>query len=700
MSFSATTVTAGPYTANGITTTFAFTFKCLAADEIEVFFKNRSTLIEATISGYDVIGVGDNDGGSVVFEVAPLSSVSDIWVRAKPREDQSIVLVDQTRYNAAQLEGGLDRATQRLNLLQSQLSGVGGPADWNTLLNKPAFGTMARAYQPWKVVDDWLNAAGASTPAQVTAGINLALSTAVYGDKFVIPSPSYTLYGKLNWPNVDDVIISSGGRTLLVQNKANEPHFEMACATTVGGFGVRGFRFRWLYNAAVAWSNDVGHLVGDTNAIGLSLRAAGADGNGEYNWFVEDCIFENGFRGVSPNYDNTVLGGADFPIWGMRCTGLTSFQNMKGALLTLGNWGSGGGPRYTIGDIYDNAINPVEASIQCLKGAGISGGAWEFNNTIDQSRVNLISTRGVFVDTVRFEHMTLTTRNTSLIGFSSSDSGRASFGEVEYRSTHITIGDTLDDGLVYGLQCFAGAEATVLGGVTIQDTTAAVGSSVDKFIHNWPRTDDLGDIPEGDPIPEGRPYPPGKIYLPGGYFLDEGPDGDLKQGISHFMITDGPNIRFSDEEIRFFGVAVGGIVADWPTVHFMDTAIPGFTEYKMDRPGWIKICRLEVVGGPVTSGAVRLILYKNGAPINWVSRVFGDSFGGTTTETLLDLDIPFGRYDDTIYGGSGADTHDVWFNRDDILQIGYIAVDVSVPDPATLALRASLRISSRSGTGS
>src|ERR1700741_1418205 len=339
------------------------------------------------------------------------------------------------------------------------------------------YGTLGRADSPWKVVDDALRTANATTSAQIADTINTVFAGAVTGDKIIMPSETYNIDKPLLIPNKDAMTLTSGGESIIRQNTANTPCFQMNCDATAGNFLIEGFRFRWATNA----------LSTDTYSAGITFKATNSAsyGTGEYNFIIRRVVFENGFRGIAPHWDD-IQAGHDFPLWGMDVRNIYGYQDMKGALLVLGNWGSGGGPRYTIDDLYDNATNPVEASILMDKTAGCKFGNLEFNNTNNQARILGISARGVVIDNVRFENMTLTTQNLALIIFSSPDSGRALINQLEFMSTHIGISAAANAGNVYGVEVSGGAEVEVRN-LIVNNTDG----NVDKFIHFHPRVDSL-----------------------------------------------------------------------------------------------------------------------------------------------------------------------------------------------------------------
>lgn len=109
----------GPYTGNGVTVTFGFTFLILDASHIKVVRTENDLDTEIT-TGFTVSGVGNPSGGSITFSTAPTSAQRITIVRDVPLT-QEIDLVNQGAYFAEVVERGLDLAAQRDQQLQEQL---------------------------------------------------------------------------------------------------------------------------------------------------------------------------------------------------------------------------------------------------------------------------------------------------------------------------------------------------------------------------------------------------------------------------------------------------------------------------------------------------------------------------------------------------------------------------------------------------
>lgn len=91
------------YTGNGLQTTFPYTFKVLDAADMQVF-------VDGVLQpdGYTVTGVGEDNGGTVVFATAPPDPSIVTLVRVVPLT-QPTVYAPGSKFPAAVHEGALDR---------------------------------------------------------------------------------------------------------------------------------------------------------------------------------------------------------------------------------------------------------------------------------------------------------------------------------------------------------------------------------------------------------------------------------------------------------------------------------------------------------------------------------------------------------------------------------------------------------------
>lgn len=111
MAVSSVETLTGPYATNGVTTTFPFTFKAMNEAEVRVF-RIASTGVETTIGpgAYDVI-LTDN-GGSVVFSVAPAEG-DPLYIGSDPDFTQQITFENQGAFLPEVMNEAFDRAATR-----------------------------------------------------------------------------------------------------------------------------------------------------------------------------------------------------------------------------------------------------------------------------------------------------------------------------------------------------------------------------------------------------------------------------------------------------------------------------------------------------------------------------------------------------------------------------------------------------------
>jgi hypothetical protein len=105
---------AGPYTANGVTTTFGFDFKIASAAELAVYLSGVEV-----VSGFTVSLAVDGEGGSVVFAVAPASGT--LYIVSRPLFTQTTEFDGDGPFSPRSLNGELDRMAVRDLILQRRI---------------------------------------------------------------------------------------------------------------------------------------------------------------------------------------------------------------------------------------------------------------------------------------------------------------------------------------------------------------------------------------------------------------------------------------------------------------------------------------------------------------------------------------------------------------------------------------------------
>jgi hypothetical protein len=108
----------GPYTGNGVTTSFAYGFRILDASHIRVV-RTEGGVDTVLTTGFTVTGVGAA-GGNVVFTVAPTAAQKITLIRNAPFTQQTD-LENQGAYYAQTIEDALDLGVMRDQQLQEQI---------------------------------------------------------------------------------------------------------------------------------------------------------------------------------------------------------------------------------------------------------------------------------------------------------------------------------------------------------------------------------------------------------------------------------------------------------------------------------------------------------------------------------------------------------------------------------------------------
>lgn len=121
MTLATTSSTSGPYACNGATTVFAYGWKILDDDEIEVTLINsagvRTVLTKTT--HYSVSGVGVAGGGNVTT-VATYAAGNSIYLRRKPPLTQTSAFQNQGAYAAASHEEAFDKLAMQVQYLRDE----------------------------------------------------------------------------------------------------------------------------------------------------------------------------------------------------------------------------------------------------------------------------------------------------------------------------------------------------------------------------------------------------------------------------------------------------------------------------------------------------------------------------------------------------------------------------------------------------
>lgn len=128
MTVPATARRAGPFSGNGVATSFPFTFKVFATSDIEVVLADEDGLETVLVLGsrYSVTLNSDQDaspGGSVTYPLtgAPLPAGSTLTIRGAVPYDQALDLPSGGAFSPRAIENALDRTTQQIQQLVEEL---------------------------------------------------------------------------------------------------------------------------------------------------------------------------------------------------------------------------------------------------------------------------------------------------------------------------------------------------------------------------------------------------------------------------------------------------------------------------------------------------------------------------------------------------------------------------------------------------
>lgn len=112
---------AGPYNADGSTTSFAYTFRIEAATELTVSELSVDGLTTTVITtGFSVTGITDTGGGNVVFTTAPLSGKKIVIEGNTPKTQSFALLGDE--WDRTAIEAAMDKLMKTQQEINTKLS--------------------------------------------------------------------------------------------------------------------------------------------------------------------------------------------------------------------------------------------------------------------------------------------------------------------------------------------------------------------------------------------------------------------------------------------------------------------------------------------------------------------------------------------------------------------------------------------------
>ena len=121
MSLSATNAYSGPFTPNGATTAFPFTFKAMATTELQVVRISSAGATTTLSSSLYTVSLLVGDGGTVTFTAAPAAG-DPLYVVSNPAFAQQIDFANQGAFLPATVNQVNDRASTRDIYLNARLS--------------------------------------------------------------------------------------------------------------------------------------------------------------------------------------------------------------------------------------------------------------------------------------------------------------------------------------------------------------------------------------------------------------------------------------------------------------------------------------------------------------------------------------------------------------------------------------------------
>lgn len=188
MPFSSTKLSTEPYTPNGVTTDFPYDFLILTEDEAQVVLTDMNGVETLLTTGFEVQGIGNPDGGVVVFTVAPAFEGQTLTIRTVPSFAQEHDFQNQGPFNPVEINKALDRSAQRsiylLDLFNS--GGVSAPGGgggvttvtWASIQGKPTVFTPAAHVHAGEDIASGVVAAARIAPLDATKIVSGAFDPA------------------------------------------------------------------------------------------------------------------------------------------------------------------------------------------------------------------------------------------------------------------------------------------------------------------------------------------------------------------------------------------------------------------------------------------------------------------------------------------------------------------------------------------
>ena len=352
MTISSTTRIAGPFTGNGVTTTFPFTYKVFSTADVQVIRLTISTGIETTltiVTDYTITLNGDQDsnpGGNIVL-VTPLLALYTLTATSDIANLQPTDLTNQGGFYPEVITDALDRATIQIQ----QISDIGDrtlkiPIS-DGLLNMELPPTAQRintilgfgaAGLPTAVIPQASSITGNTVivgTLDVTSATTLQTTLGVTGATTL----SSTL-GVTGAATIQGLTVGKGGGTIATNMAFG------ASALAANTVGVQNNAFGYLalnVNTTGNFNNAFGYLALSTNTTGISNNAFGYEALRANTTGTLNSAF--GYAALTSNTTGTLNSAFGYQALANNITGLQNTAFGAGSLQsnTSGNYNTATG---------------------------------------------------------------------------------------------------------------------------------------------------------------------------------------------------------------------------------------------------------------------------------------------------------------------------------------------------------------------
>lgn len=180
MPIGTTNAYSGPYTANGVTVTFPFTFKVLSTSQVSVVIRVDGVDTTVSTGSYAVTLSGSSpSSGSVVFNTAPTSG--EIYVLLSPEFSQDIEFADGAAWIAKPVNDGYDQSALRDQSLKRDVGRALLAPVGEVLAQLPLATERAGKFQAYDAAGDPVMASGTGADAALRSDIAQTSGTSLLG---------------------------------------------------------------------------------------------------------------------------------------------------------------------------------------------------------------------------------------------------------------------------------------------------------------------------------------------------------------------------------------------------------------------------------------------------------------------------------------------------------------------------------------